>query len=134
MLDAHQHGQQGIIPLAPGQGRLGRAQRHQRPAGRRGARGRGLALGQSGCQFGGQILGHACVPSKRPKRGTGSPAPAPICTSAARPRQATLRTMAFSLSDTLFMMLVRRLVTADQVFVAICIEYIFSVSDRLAFC
>jgi hypothetical protein len=51
-----------------------------------------------------------------------------------QPVQATLRAMAFSESDTVLSMLVRRLLIADHEFIAICIENIFSVSDKLEFC
>src|SRR5438270_11968284 len=44
-----------------------------------------------------------------------------------------LRAIFFSVFDTLLSMLVRKLLMADQVFIAICIENIFSVSDRFAF-
>jgi hypothetical protein len=51
-----------------------------------------------------------------------------------RHHHSTLRTICCRVPETLLSMLVRNWLIADQLFIAICIENIFSVSDRLAFC
>lgn len=47
-------------------------------------------------------------------------------------RQATLRTIVFSESEMDFIMLVRRFVIVDHVFMSICISNMRSVSDRFS--